>query len=523
MEKGVLTSEKIMRAYCLRAKQVGALTNAVTEEFYDEAIIQAQESDLRRRNGEMPGLLEGLPISLKDQIDQKGADSTCGNSARCYNPATKDGLLVKLIRSEGGIPFVRSNAPQSLNMPETDNVVYGRASNPRDPTRSPGGSSGGEGALVSSGASVLGVGTDIGGSIRIPSHFCGITSFKPTNQRVTRAGISVPFTRPYSGQEGILSVAGPMGRCVDDLLLMLKTWWDTTEHSPSQVKEDPSVAPIEFRQSIYDEIASGERKLRIGYFDDDGWFEPAPSCKRAVREVKEALEAQGHTLVPFKPYNAYELVDIYLTLIGADGRMRNARNALQGETLHPNYWGAFFLSCLPRFFRSMLSSLLKSVKQDRFSLLVGLGRELSTIEYQTYISRKNVFVTKFMQAWNSESLDAIISPGGSLPAFKHGSCKVLSASLSYYFVYNILHCPAGIVPVTTVADDEQVYPDPIEKTHRDGMVIEAKKVMEGSAGMPISIQVASMPFADEECLGVMKLVQNMFPALDISTKIPVAE
>ena len=129
---------------------------------------------------------------MKDCIDQKGADSTCGAASRVLAPSAEDGLVVRLLREAGALPFVRSNVPQLLMMPDSENFIFGRTNNPYCAKRGPGGSSGGEAALVAAGCSIMGVGSDIGGSIRNPAHFSGVCGFKPTPQRMTRKGCAIP-------------------------------------------------------------------------------------------------------------------------------------------------------------------------------------------------------------------------------------------------------------------------------------------------------------------------------------------
>ena len=158
-----------MRAHCARTRDGNAALNCVTEQFFDEAMEAAKEADERwdaaRSRGENVPLLLGIPFSVKDQFHQRGADSTCGLAAKCEQPQATDGLLVELLRDAGAIPFVRSNVPQCLMLPESKNNIWGSSSNPHDVTRTPGGSSGGEGGLIGSMSSPIGVGTDIGGCV----------------------------------------------------------------------------------------------------------------------------------------------------------------------------------------------------------------------------------------------------------------------------------------------------------------------------------------------------------------------
>ena len=170
MRNKSLTCEEVVRAFCSRALRLGEITGAVTDELYEEAIQRAIKVDAIRNqphhdvNTEPP--LLGLPFSTKDQINIKGYDSTAGAQVRVFAPANEDAVVVALLREAGAIPFVKTNVPQSLMITESYNKIFGRARNPWNLDRTPGGSSGGEGAILGMDASPLGIGTDIGGSIR---------------------------------------------------------------------------------------------------------------------------------------------------------------------------------------------------------------------------------------------------------------------------------------------------------------------------------------------------------------------
>jgi hypothetical protein len=190
MNKGNLSSVKVVSVYIKRCIEQGRQYNATTEEFFGEALKAAAESDTRRANGIEPRYLEGIPISVKDCFDQVGADSTCGLASYVDNPKEKDCVALHLLRQAGAIPLVRSNVPPILMAWETNNNIFGPTKNPWNEKRVVGGSSGGEGALIAARASVLGIGTDIGGSVRIPASCCGLYSLKPTTRRISTAGIS---------------------------------------------------------------------------------------------------------------------------------------------------------------------------------------------------------------------------------------------------------------------------------------------------------------------------------------------
>jgi fatty acid amide hydrolase len=216
ISRGVLSATDVLIVSAKRSHTVGKDLFAVTEECYDDAYVIATGIEGRRINGKISPndheILLGVPISIKDGFQQKGYDCSMGIAARCFRPYPEDGLLVKALKDAGAVPFVRSNIPQLLMMPESENIVWGVCANPWDPTRTSGGSSGGEASLISARCSVSGLGSDIGGSIRIPAHYTGICGFKPTPMRMSARGQSVPRKDDRNGQIAIRSTCGPMAR-----------------------------------------------------------------------------------------------------------------------------------------------------------------------------------------------------------------------------------------------------------------------------------------------------------------------
>ena len=178
----------------------------------EEVLAEARAADAARKQGNLAGPLHGLPVTIKDNIDIAGTDSTLGLRSRQNQPALVDAPVVKLLREAGAIILGKTNIPQLLLAQETDNALFGVTNNPWDLTRVPGGSSGGEAAAVASGMSPLGFGTDIGGSIRIPCHFCGVAGIKMTLDRWSNRGSSTAIP----GQELVRSQVGPIARRVSD-------------------------------------------------------------------------------------------------------------------------------------------------------------------------------------------------------------------------------------------------------------------------------------------------------------------
>ncbi|ROL41638.1 Fatty-acid amide hydrolase 1 [Anabarilius grahami] len=160
------------------ALEVNKNLNCSTE-FLMESVAQLKDINTQKK-----GLLYGVPISIKDNVAYKGHDSSCGVVSKLDQPVVMDSVVVRVLKKQGAIPFIKTNIPQGLLNYDCSNPIYGQTLNPCNLQKTPGGSSGGEGALIGGGGSILGLGTDIGGSIRIPSSFCGICGFKPTSKRL---------------------------------------------------------------------------------------------------------------------------------------------------------------------------------------------------------------------------------------------------------------------------------------------------------------------------------------------------
>eukprot|EP00755_Sulcionema_specki_P004984 Sspe_Gene.31503::Locus_15535_Transcript_2_4_Confidence_0.286_Length_1872::g.31503::m.31503/K15528/FAAH; fatty acid amide hydrolase len=500
MEKGDLTSEEIVRAFCARAKQVGEELDTNAEELFADAIAEASQCDRERKAGKLRGPLHGLPISVKDQYHQRDTMSTCGMMARTFEKSSEDGELVAMLREAGAIPFVRTNVPQLLLLPESANRIWGTAKNPFDPTRTVGGSSGGEAGLIASRGSPLGLGTDIGGSIRIPCHFCGITGIKPTPQRITRRGVAVPRVGNASGQNAVVTGAGPMGNTVDDLDLVMQIWCGPSTKPKPMWEADPTVPPLPW--DIKE--AKSERKLRFGVLTNDGFFDPAPACQRALETVVENLRKDGHTVVPVE-FDLSQHARLYLSLLGAEGKFRGIIKALEGEYLHPSYNFLYKLTRIPGPLRSILAYAYKMLGMPRMASLIAAGKGRDTYEFWEVVRERDRLQQDFIDYWQALGIDALVTPGLGLAALKHGMATKLNQACSYTFLWNNLHFPAGTVPVTYVKENEQEY----TSKYRDMLTTDAKEDTKGSAGLPIGVQVVTLPFRDELCIKAMRDVERV--------------
>ncbi|KAJ0386392.1 hypothetical protein COL922a_004440 [Colletotrichum nupharicola] len=205
VSRGEVSSEAVVKAYIKN----------LTEVLFEEALERAKDLDAYfAKNGTVVGPLHGVPVTLKDQFNVKGFDSTLGYVGRSFSPASDDAAVVKMLKSLGAIVIAKTNLPQSIMWCETDNPLWGLTTNPLSKEYTPGGSTGGEAALLATQGSMLGWGTDIGGSIRIPSHMNGTYGFKPSSARLPYRGVPVST----EGQEHVPSAIGPMARIGHEVL-----------------------------------------------------------------------------------------------------------------------------------------------------------------------------------------------------------------------------------------------------------------------------------------------------------------
>ncbi|KAK5977926.1 Fatty-acid amide hydrolase 1, partial [Trichostrongylus colubriformis] len=233
--------------------------------------------------------------------------STLGYVQELYKPSKTNAVLIDQLLHHGAIPFVHTNVPQSLVSYGCSNPIYGSTTNPYNLERVPGGSSGGEAALIATGGSILGIGSDVGGSIRIPSTFCGIAGFKSSSIRFSHTF----STSSIPGRQLVTANEGPMAKSIGTCIDYLKVIWSDLH----LYQMDPYVPPVIWQEDMY----SSQKKLRIGYYTTDGFVTPTPANQRAVLEAKKILEGLGHTLVPFQVPEPQKVFQLFVGGVSADG------------------------------------------------------------------------------------------------------------------------------------------------------------------------------------------------------------
>ena len=487
---GAISAREVLEAHIARIEEINPKLNAVVVKLYERARKEADNADAARAHGEALGPLHGVPLTVKESFDVEGTPTTMGMGERAGHLATKDAPLVKRLRNAGGIILCKTNVPQMLFFNESDNPVYGRTNNPWNERRAPGGSSGGEAAIIAAGGAPLGLGSDIGGSIRLPSHACGIQVFKPTSGRLTMVGHSAVF----AGQEAILAQPGPMARSVSDLILAMKILC-----APGQEAFDPSIPPVPLRDPAQVKIET----LRVAMYTDNGFFTPSPALRRAVREAAETLRARGAVVEEWMPPDMAEASRIYLGLLFADG-MAHARRALGRSKRDWRIKGIVRSATPPKKVLKGVASLFALAQQKHMADAARSIGKISVDDYWQLTAERTRYRARFIAAMDEGRFDAIICPPDALPALLHGSSFYLADALSYTYLYNLLGMPAGVVAATRVREGEESDRVP----GRDFTERRAKRVEANSQGLPIGVQVVARHWREDVALAIMSALEK---------------
>ncbi len=483
-----LSSVEIVQALQARSLAVDGQVRAFCRRFDDQALETARLSDQARARGEALGPLHGVPITIKENVDIAGTPSTMGLRSRQNEPAKSDSVTVQAVREAGAIILGKTNVPQLLLAQEAENSVWGITHNPWDLSRSPGGSSGGEAAALASGQTPLGIGTDIGGSIRIPAHFCGIAGLKPTVDRWSNRG----SVGAIPGQELVRAQIGPMARTAQDLAL-LATALDPLAMS----RRDPAVPPFAAPRPEDVDL----KGLRVGVCTDDGYLAPGPAIARAVRRAAEALADAGAEIVDYQPPGAQELLYIWLAGISADGG-ETMRALMADEEVCRQIKPSMRMARLPSAVRQLAAAYMASRGQDRVARLLRALGEKPVQALWTLTTERTALRRAELDAWNTQNLDLVLCPPHALPAMQLGTSGDLSLTLNYPFRYVMLNFPAGVLPITRVGEDEQNWRKPSDMVEKRCAEVEA-----GSAGLPVGVQVVARPWQEDRVLAAMIAIE----------------
>lgn len=353
-----LSSVEVVRAHLEHIHTVNPRLNAVVFATGESAVKEARNADRRNaRRNPVLGPLHGVPFTAKDIFNTAGLPTTAGLRMMRSNVPDHDATVVARMRRAGAILIGKTNCPPAGAGEESWNSVHGGTRNPYDINRTPGGSSSGEAAIIAAAGSPLGLGSDSGGSIRMPAHYCGITALKPT------AGL-IPVTGAYGLPGGLTdprSQVGPMARYVADLRIALKVL-----AGPDGV--DSAVVPVRAW------TAPPLQGLRVAWYADDGLSRPTPSIAAAVKAASRVLSAAGCNVTEERPPSLGEAWQITLGYWG--------RKHMSHERLYKRWDG--FRSALLRFmgrFDLILSPVAADVAPLYKAQLPGDHRFSYTVPY----------------------------------------------------------------------------------------------------------------------------------------------
>eukprot|EP00049_Salpingoeca_infusionum_P010625 m.183643 g.183643 ORF g.183643 m.183643 type:complete len:588 (+) comp14696_c0_seq2:132-1895(+) len=447
---------------------------------------RAAQLDRERAEGAPVPPLFGVPFSVKECFHVKGLPSCIGMTSDCTMKRPLTSIAVKSLEDQGAVPIVTTNIPQTMLTYECSNPVYGETSNPHMPGRSPGGSSGGEGSLHARKAVPFGIGSDIGGSARVPAHFCGVCGFKPTSHRISKRNTSAGVP----GQTAIPSVVGPMSYYAKGCSMMFEAWC-----SDYAFKQDAYLVPIQFQKEMYE----SKDKLKIAYFCDEGNFYPmTPACARAVPVAVKALEKLGHELVPIPTPDLMPFVELFYSHISADSG-NTVLNVLKCQDIDPRIQPLVNIVNLPKIVHTIAKWLPKSNSTSIVANTGGL-----TVE-EVWKKQSELFAANygFYDMMESEGFDLVLTPASGMPAAKQGHVSALTPLFWPTFLFNALDMPAGIVPVTrvTAEDDAKLLSEYPQRDMIEKKVIDACR---DSAGLPVAVQIVGKRWQGEKVLRVME-------------------
>jgi Asp-tRNA(Asn)/Glu-tRNA(Gln) amidotransferase A subunit family amidase len=448
IRKKKISPVELVEAHLAQIEKLNPRLNAfvqVDAERVRRAAHDAENSVREKTRQEALGPLHGVPISIKSSISVAGLRCEAGSRLREGFIAPQDAPLVARLKNAGAIILGTTNTPELLMAWETDNLLYGCTNSPWDLEHTPGGSSGGEAAAIAAGMSAGGVGSDGGGSIRVPAHFSGICGLKPTPGRIPATGHYPASAGPFA----LIGVVGPMARTVADLKVLF------------EVMQGPDVgdtcsAPVPVRWPGDDEI----KKLRISYFEDDGRTPVTPETRAAVRAAAESLRGAGFRVEHFQP------------------------EGLEGAR---QLWEKFFVVCggmlLTPMFKGReaeLSPILKQFLDWSAAEPVLTGEAL----LDAWIRRDALRAQFFAKM---QEYPILLCPAAAVPSFRHGerSWQVEGKTVnyldawSYTEFFNLLGNPAAVVPVG-----------------------------QSSEGLPIGVQVVGRPWEEEQVLSVAGILEQ---------------
>jgi amidase len=438
-----VSSHELIAAHLDRISELDPRIHATVEVLAERALAEADAADAALERGETLGPLHGVPFSIKDSIEVSGTVCSAGTlGRRGAARSTADATLVARLRLAGGIPIARTNLPDLLFAFESDNLLYGRTNNPYDLSRTCGGSSGGEAALIATGGSPLGLGSDAAGSVRLPAAFCGIAGIKPTSGRLPRTG----HFPPAGGWIAPLWQIGPMARRVEDLITVM----------PLLAAPDP-YDPTAVGMPVLDPAAVNLRGLRAAFYTDNGLAAAQPEVAHVVRAAARSLAGETACMDEARPACLSAAYDLEMKLIGPDGgdSLRRYLAGLGSTRVHP-----------------LLTGWLDKLEPYRTDLA---GLERYWAEWDAYRSEMLAFLRRY---------DVLLAPAYTQPALPHGASirDENFRGFSHTMAYNVAGWPAAVVRCGESAEGLPIAVQVIAAPWREDIALAVASALERAFG-----------------------------------------
>ncbi len=441
---GEISIVDLAEAHIRQIERLNPVLNALVD--FDPERVRGQARRLEGQPGDR-GPLHGLPVTVKSSIATAGYRCEIGSLLHKGDIPRQDAEVVARLRAAGALILGTTNCPEFLMAYETANLLHGATHNPWDLERSPGGSSGGESAAIAAGMSAAGLGSDSGGSVRVPAHFTGICSLKPTPGRVPGLGHLPPCVGPFS----TLGAIGPMARTVGDVSLLFRAL-------AGQDRNDPVSPPVALREPALDDL----RAHTIGFFEDDGLVAVTRETRAAVNAAAECLREAGFRVEPFRPRTLEQLRKL---------------------------WWIFFVHCGAIFYEPEIRGrrdLLSPIFREFLEIAETAG-PLSTVELLSAWAESDLLRAKTLE--EMQDYPVLLCPVASIPAFRPGerAWTIDGKTVNYLDAvrhtqwFNVLAAPAAVVPVGRSPE-----------------------------GLPIGVQIVARPFEDEIALAFAAIVDAAF-------------
>ncbi|HEX4602602.1 MAG TPA: amidase [Candidatus Angelobacter sp.] len=441
-----VSAVEVMQQYAERIQKLNPVLNAFAHLDLDRAFAEAKRIDSDGCHDSTESTLLGVPVTIKSCIDVKGLRCAAGSRLRSDYIAASDAPVVARLKKAGAIVIGNTTTPEMLMAYHTKNDIHGRTNNPWDLSRTPGGSSGGEAAAISSGMSAGGLGSDGGGSIRVPAHFTGICGLKPTPGLVPSTGHYPACVGPFS----LIGVVGPMARTVKDLQLLFAA---VVGYGPADPASLPTMVKVLDRKHV--------KQLRIGYYEDDGESYPGAETTAAVRAAAGALRSAGFIVEAFRPKGLADARELWTVIFVEAGALLLA-TLVRGreDEVNPN----------TREFLALAAARPALTGERLLGALIEQDQLRMRVEEQM------------------RDYPILLAPVCSMPAFPHQDAgwgpeheADYLRTMTYCQHYNLLGNPAATVPIT-----------------------------QSPEGLPIGVQIIGRPCHDHEVLAIAEALNEQY-------------